>query len=167
MINLRKILVTTDLSEFSLAAMEYAASLGLLFTSKLYLLYVAEDAPLVLPTLHGLDAEVQGFDNQSPHTASQDLERFVTLHLNPDWKVIPVVRSGSPPDEITRFALEEGIDLIVMATHGRTGFQHVLLGSIAEKIVRASSVPVLTVKPHPVREPIINNEDIESELHLR
>jgi nucleotide-binding universal stress UspA family protein len=167
MINLRKILVTTDLSEFSLAAMEYAASLGLLFTSKLYLLYVAEDAPLVLPALHGLDTDVQGLENQSPRDPSHDLERFVRLHLNPDWKVIPVVRNGNPSDEITRFAMEEGIDLIVMATHGRTGLQHVLLGSIAERIVRTSSVPVLTVKPQPVREPIINNEDIESELHLR
>ncbi|MDH3251316.1 MAG: universal stress protein [Ignavibacteria bacterium] len=167
MINLRKILVTTDLSEFSLAAMEYASSLGLLFTSRLYLLYVSEETPLVLPTLHGLDTDIQALESRSPNDAQGELARFVTMHVKPDWKVVPVVRTGSPPEEINKFAVEEGIDLIVMATHGRTGFQHVLLGSIAEKIVRTSMVPVLTVKPHPVREPLINNEDIESELHLR
>ncbi len=167
MVNLRKIVVTTDLSGFSLAAMDFAASLRLLYSSKLYLLYVSEESPVVLPTLHGLETDVEGLRQRMAQDANVELERFMTLHVNPDLNIIPVVRMGHPSDEIIAFAREEGIDLIVMATHGRTGFEHVLLGSIAEKVVRNSPVPVLTIKPASVREPILNSEDIEHELHLR
>ena len=54
-----------------------------------------------------------------------------------------------------------------MATHGRTGVKHVLMGSVAEKVVRLSAVPVLTVKPLPIRESLLREEDVENELHLR
>jgi nucleotide-binding universal stress UspA family protein len=165
MVYLRKILVTTDLSDFSLAAIEYAASFGLLYSSKLYLLHVADTTPSAF-TLQGLDSRgkhcQQGVDPR--HT--QQLEEFALKKLNADMKLTLVVRNGVPADEIQRFAEEEGIDLIVMATHGRTGLKHIVLGSVAEKVVRLSTVPVLTVKPHPLRENILQNEDIESELHL-
>jgi hypothetical protein len=59
------------------------------------------------------------------------------------------------------------VDLIVMATHGRTGVKHALMGSVAEKVVRISTVPVLTVKPFPIRESVLRDEDVENELHLR
>jgi len=167
MINLRKIVITTDLSGFSLAALEFASSLGLLFTSKLYLLYVSEEVPVILPTLHGLETDTEGLRHRIARDAADDLKSFMKLSVNPDLNLIPVVRNGHASDEIIAFAKEEGVDLIVMATHGRTGFQHVLLGSIAEKIVRNSPVPVLTVKPASVRDPIIKNEDVESELHIR
>jgi nucleotide-binding universal stress UspA family protein len=57
------------------------------------------------------------------------------------------VRRGNPHDEITRYAADEHADLIVMATHGRTGLAHVLLGSVAEKVVQHADIPVLTIKP--------------------
>jgi nucleotide-binding universal stress UspA family protein len=57
------------------------------------------------------------------------------------------VALGHPADAIVRVAQERGVDLIVMSTHGRTGLQHVLLGSVAEKVVRLAPCPVLTVKP--------------------
>ena len=68
---------------------------------------------------------------------------------------------------ILRYADEEGVDMIVMATHGRAGLRHAVLGSVAEKVVRLSHVPVLAVKPRPVRENLLRNEDIEKDLHLR
>ena len=61
----------------------------------------------------------------------------------------------------------EHIDLVVMATHGRTGLKHVLMGSVAEKVARMSTAPVLTVKPRAVREYIIAAEDVEHDLHIR
>jgi nucleotide-binding universal stress UspA family protein len=69
--------------------------------------------------------------------------------------------------EIRKFAEEEGVDLVVIATHGRTGLKHIVMGSVAERTVRHSSIPVLTVKPHPLRETILKNEDVERDLHLR
>jgi nucleotide-binding universal stress UspA family protein len=57
------------------------------------------------------------------------------------------MRRGNPHDEITRYAADEQADMIVMATHGRTGLAHVLLGSVAEKVVQHADIPVLTIKP--------------------
>jgi nucleotide-binding universal stress UspA family protein len=56
------------------------------------------------------------------------------------------IRVGKPEDEIVRFALENAVDLIVMGTHGRTGLAHMLVGSVAERVVRSSKVPVLTIR---------------------
>ena len=148
MVFLRRILVTTDLSQHSLEAMEYASSFGLLYSSHIFLLHVAE----------GGKGKDEGLEV---------LSGFAAEHLSPEQRVTLVVRVGSAAEEIVRFALEEAIDLIVMATHGRTGFQHMVLGSVAEKVVRLANSPVLTVKPTPVRERILWKEDVERELHLR
>ena len=56
------------------------------------------------------------------------------------------LRLGKPEDEIIKFATENAIDLIVMGTHGRTGLEHMLVGSVAERVVRGSTVPVLTIR---------------------
>jgi nucleotide-binding universal stress UspA family protein len=147
---LKKILVTTDLSQYSLEALEYAQSFGLLYASRIFLLYVEEHA--------------------HPRTESQAaaaLAEFVAKNVDPDLRITQVVRNGHPAAEIRKFSQEENVDLIVMATHGRTGVKHALLGSVAEKVVRLATVPVLAVKPLPVRESILREEDVESELHLR
>jgi len=147
---LKKILVTTDLSPYSLEALEYAQSFGLLYASRIFLLYVDEHA-----------------HQKSGGQAVASLAEFVARNVDADVKLTQVVRSGHAASEIRKFSLEEHVDLIVMATHGRTGVKHALLGSVAEKVVRLSAIPVLTVKPLPVRESVLRDEDVESELHLR
>lgn len=150
MVYLKKILVTTDLSQYSLAALEYARSFGLLYASRIFLLFVDDHA-----------------HHKSGPQGVAALADFVSRNVDPDIKIVQAVRTGHAAAEITRFSREENVDLIVMATHGRTGVKHALLGSVAEKVVRISAVPVLTVKPLPVRESILMDEDVESELHLR
>ncbi len=152
MMYLRKILVPTDLSEHSLAAMEYAASFGLLYSSTLFLLYVIDSREV---------------HHHGEEEARKALDAFILKHISPDISLVPVIRRGHPSFEIRKFAQQEGVDLIVMATHGRTGLRHILMGSVAERTVRHSSVPVLTVKPPPLREGILKDEDVEKELHLR
>jgi nucleotide-binding universal stress UspA family protein len=159
MIFLKKILVTTDLSPFSLAALEYAASFGMLYTSKLYLLHVHEGK-------EGQHGKVAGGEHGDDETRAA-LDEFVRMNVPAQTRLLPVVRRGNPAEEIKRFAQEEGIDLIVMATHGRTGLRHMVMGSVAERVVRLCGVPVLTVKPHPFREIMIQSEDVERDLHLR
>ena len=67
-------------------------------------------------------------------------------------RAVPVIRkSDAPAEEIVKYAHAEHMDLIVMGTHGRPGFSHLLMGSVAEKVVRAAPCPVLTVR-HPERE---------------
>jgi nucleotide-binding universal stress UspA family protein len=148
MIFLKKILMTTDLSQYSLAALEYASSLGLLYASKVFLLYVVES----------------GKDAAAGRAA---LAEFMQRNIGSEISLVPVVRHGHPVIEIKQFAEQEDVDLIVMATHGRTGVRQLFMGSVAEKVVRLSSVPVLTVKPRPIRESILDDTDIEKELHLR
>jgi nucleotide-binding universal stress UspA family protein len=148
MVYLKNILVTTDLSRYSLCGMEHALSFGLLYASKITLLHVV-DSP------KGIKA------------GEEALADFAERNLSQERTVVQAVRSGSPAEVIKRFAEEEGVDLIVMATHGRTGLHHILLGSVAEKVVRLSKVPVLTIKPGPLRDSILRDEDIETELHIR
>jgi nucleotide-binding universal stress UspA family protein len=165
MITLKRILVPTDLSEHSLAALEYAVSFGLLYNARLFLLFVA-DLPLVPPVRsHRPDPETERRPATSEHL--QALRSLMDEHVPPALPCTPVVRAGVPAEEIRRFALEEHADLVVMATHGRTGLRHIVMGSVAEMVVRLSAVPVLTIKPSTLRESVIRHEDIENELHLR
>ncbi len=162
MVFLRKILVTTDLSEFSLAAWEYASTASIFFNAEIFLLYVYEGSTKT----HG-DRDTRGHTHDTQEDALKALREFAQGSISSGLRVTTVVRPGIPADEIIRFAEQEGIDLIVIATHGRTGLRHIMMGSVAEKIVRLSSIPVLSVKPGAFREKFLKDEDIESELHLR
>jgi nucleotide-binding universal stress UspA family protein len=164
MVYLQKILVTTDLSEFSLAAMDHASTFGLLYAAELSIMYVAE------PANHRSSKGPQGADpaHQKPlEEAAHNLARFVERNIKADTHARQIVRLGNPAAEICKFVADEHVDLVVMATHGRTGLKHVLMGSVAEKVVRMSTAPVLTVKPRVVREYIIAAEDVEHDLHIR
>ncbi|MBI5473885.1 MAG: universal stress protein [Ignavibacteriae bacterium] len=166
MVYLKKILITTDLSEHSAAAFEHAFSLGLLYASKMFVLHVVEEAHARF-RLPGHEEDVQQQSTRLEAEGLVKLNQFVLSHVGTERKIHPIVRIGIPEREILSFAEEEGLDLVVMATHGWTGLKHIVLGSVAEKVVRHSSVPVLTVKPKPMQEPVVRREDVESELHLK
>jgi universal stress protein A len=162
---IKKILVPTDLSEISIAAVDYAASLAETYGAKIYMLYVIEREPSHslppaedYPEASAVAAEEEG---------KRNLHRFVYWKLKEIRGVVEIVRVGKPETEIPRFAEEEGIDLIVMATHGRTGLAHVLMGSVAERVVRTSLVPVMTVKPESFQHYLVTEKDIEEDLHLK
>ena len=93
---------------------------------------------------YGLPAD---FDDRMRASA----ERALLDLPNPEWasskRVVRGLRQGSPFVEIVQSARENKIDLIVMGTHGRSGVQHMLIGSVAEKVVRKAGCPVLTVRP--------------------
>lgn len=166
MIHLRKILVTTDLSDYSLAGFEHALSFGLLYGAKVFVLHVAPAPPSLL-TLYGVEADLQLQSTRTEEETVEKLNRFIAGHFGADCKLISVVRMGVAEEEIIRFAEEERVDLIVLATHGWTGMKHIFMGSVAEKLVRHSSIPVLTVKPEQMQDEIVRDEDVEEELHLR
>ena len=161
---IKKILVPTDLSDFSIAAVEYATSIAEMFEAQVYMLYVIDgEQNVAFPMVDRYSETILKDDEEK---AKDQLHKFVYWKLREFGNVIEVVRRGKAYTEIPRFAEEEGIDLIVMATHGRTGLAHVLLGSVAEKVVRTSSVPVTTVKPREFQKPLITEEDVEEDLHL-
>ena len=141
----KNILVPTDFSDYSAAAVEHASTFAVMYNARLHVLHVVKD-PSSPPVRHSVsDAE-----NVPPyrHIPTEDeLRTFVDRWLTRQSKVIQVVKYGQPYKEIVKYAHAEDIDLIVIATHGRTGLTHMLIGSVAEKIVRFSTIPVLTVKP--------------------
>jgi nucleotide-binding universal stress UspA family protein len=166
MVNLKRILLTTDLSEESLAALDYANTLSLLYGARLTVLHVDNVTPPAMYTIHVPDYEGGQFQHDALDHARKALEEFARIHIPSSVNIVLEVRLGKPVEEINRYVEEAGIDLIVMATHGRTGLKHVMMGSVAEKVVRTASVPVLTVKPRKLRDRMIQIEDIEDELHV-
>lgn len=166
MVIVRKILVPTDMSEQSLAAIEYASTFGLLYGAKLYLLHVTDYYVPLVPAAHGLSEDAGSLHEAMEGDKAAELNTFLEKNVNPFLGFKPVVRSGAPAEEIAGFAEEEGIDLIVMTTHGWKGLRHVLTGSVAEKVIRISDVPVLTVKSRQVKEEMISNQDVELQLHI-
>ena len=141
---IQKIVVPTDFSQLSLGVVDFIRS-GFP-EAEIVLLHVIEAAPLLaFPTVDRA-SETSLRDEEAP--VLRELTAIAaSLSGGARTAVGASVRRGDPAREIAAAALEEGADLIVLATHGRTGLAHVFLGSVAETTVRLSTVPVLTVRP--------------------
>lgn len=152
MINLKRILVPVDFSPTSEAALSYGIALARAFDAKLFLLHVPEHP--------GVAAEAEypiGIYETMKNAASQRLGGLLTAEEAHDLQPEYAMRIGHAPDEIVRFAADQGVSLIVMGTHGREGVARVMVGSVAETVVRRASCPVLTVHS-PEREFVLNEE---------
>ena len=149
MINLKRILVPTDFSETSAAALRYAIALARRFAARIYLLNVS-DYPNIADDADEAEDPISIFEAMQ-NTANDRLRLLLTEEEVQELQPGYGIRIGHPADEIVRYAHEHAVDLIVMGTHGRTGIKHLVLGSIAEKVVRLASCPMLTVH-HPARE---------------
>ncbi len=134
-----RILVATDFSADARKALEWAQLLANTFRAKLVLLHVIDICSLaeIAPATAGLDP-LHIFREQA-HKCMRELKVLV-----PDAETI--VREASPRPVIVDAALELNCQMIVMGTHGRSGLAHLLLGSVAEYVVRNSKVPVLTIR---------------------
>ena len=151
MIKLQKILVPIDFSEKSLHAFRYGREFAVRFQTELHLLHVMQDLVAVVPE-PGLAFAPQGDYMRDLRVSTEKAMReFIDDHAPQGVQIVQELREGPPFVEIIRYAREAEIDLIVMGTHGRTGLAHVLLGSVAEKVVRKANCPILTVR-HPEHE---------------
>lgn len=145
----RRILLSTDFSETAACATEMAIMMAKTFNATLDVLHVMEseipmisDGMVYLPPNYFEELEKQ---------AAEKLEDVIPREDRDKMAVTLALRSGSPFVEIIRYAREQKMDLIVMGTHGRGAVAHVLMGNVAEKVVRKANCPVLTVK-HPQHE---------------
>ncbi|MCD6460741.1 universal stress protein [bacterium] len=148
MIGYKNILFPTDFSEFSNIALEHAVFIARKSSAKLYLLHIIEmflpDPNAVLGVYENVADFYDGFEKKAQ-------DRLNQLKLDERLKDLTVeaqIRLGKPFIEIIKFSKDLCIDCIVMGTHGQSALEHVFFGSTAEKIVRKSYCPVLTVK-HP------------------
>ena len=140
----KKILVPTDFSVHSAEALRYAADLSKRYEGSLLLLHVYQPVAYALPDGYVLYTEKQfaammsEFENQLEKAKADALAAGAT-------RVETRMFHGVASTDIVGLAGREDFDLIVMGTHGRTGVKHVLVGSVAERVVRKAPCPVLTV----------------------
>lgn len=134
-----KILVPTDFSAPSIDALHYARELASGRGATLIALHVVDP-------FHPDWRMDTGTLQRAAHAQAQHRLQELLARELPGARAIPELREGHPVEEITAVARKCGADLIVIATHGRSGLQHVLLGSVAERVVRQAPCPVLVVR---------------------
>jgi len=141
MIQLNRILVPTDFSQFSAEATKYACAFVERFGSELHVIHVStldtEFGPQFLPD----------YIEQLQQEEDDALAAVPDVEWAEGRSVVRKRLSGKPFLEIIRYAKHNDIDMIVMGTHGHSGLAHMLIGSVAEKVVRKSPCAVLTVRP--------------------
>ena len=147
MIKLKKILFPTDFSESSMEALNYDLSFAREYGAKLEVLHVVNEKiyseGLNLPRVVSIDE----LDREMTKEAERKLKVLIPTESQEGLEWETVIKKGNPFLEIIRYAHENDVDLIIIGTHGRSGFEHIIFGSTAEKVVRKAPCPVLSVKP--------------------
>jgi len=143
----RKVLFCTDFSENSHAGGQWALDFAHAFGAGLIILHVINSSRLGFPAFEsGVALDLQDLLDSIQESVGKAFEEELEKSRRVLSDVSAYSRTGVPAVEIVRFADEESVDLIVMGTHGWTGFKHLILGSTAENVVRTARCPVLTVK---------------------
>lgn len=149
MTSFQRILVATDFSETSAYAVKYAIEMAKTFGAGLHVLHVLEtEIPLMVD---GIAYLPPGIIEEIEKSAASQLEQVIPPEERNKLSVTLALRRGSAFLEIIGYARDQKMDLIVIGTHGRGAIAHVLLGNVAEKVVRKAPCPVLTIR-HPQHE---------------
>ena len=138
----KKILAPTDFSEPSYYALDMAVELAEHFNAELHLLHI-------VPPLHvvpvPVNVEIPLYEAEMREAAERSMEELMEQRIPKSLTVFASVVWGDPADEIINYQKEKGVDLIVIATHGRSGWKRFVFGSVTEKVVRIPTCPVLTI----------------------
>jgi len=150
---IKRILIPVDFSADSLKALAYARDFAKPFGAELCVLYVVEPIYYATPAdMYATSPNIAMLIDEQQRVGAQQLAR-----INADLKkrgatVRTLQKTGSAAQSIVDTAKTLKADLIIMGTHGRTGFAHMLMGSVAEKVVRTAGCPVLTVRPEAAKK---------------
>lgn len=155
----KRILCPTDFSIHSAAAVEYACCLAKAWNAKVYFLHVEED---ITPYDAGFGGYVFGIADLEEEQA----ELLKVRPADPETECEHFSVVGHPAEAIIEFAKTHDVDLIVLGTHGRTGVVRMVVGSVAEKVIRNSDCPVLTVR-QPVNPPVCPPADMPAADNAR
>lgn len=146
--NIKKVLIPIDFSDYSKNSLRYSVNFTRCFNAELILIYVIE--PVIYPPDFSMgQIAVPAVDVDIDKRASEELKKLAKTEIPADMKVKTLVKTGKPFVEIIETAAAENIDLIIIASHGHSGVEHILFGSTADKVVRKAPCPVLTL-----REPV-------------
>lgn len=152
MIKLGRILFPYDFSELSLHGFSHARSFAEAYHAELHVLHVVDEASQYWMAMGPNSVPMGPPPGELIAASKQEMEKFLREHLaDAPFPVVSEVQMGRPFMEIIRYAREKEIDMIILGTHGHSGLKHVLLGSVAERVVRKAPCPVLTIR-HPEHE---------------
>ncbi|MCX5812857.1 MAG: universal stress protein [Proteobacteria bacterium] len=141
----KKIVCPIDFSEFTNDIIKYAVSLAKKYDAELHFFHVIPNLNYFTPYESFLTPEnLVLIEKNIEKEVEKDFEKIIK---GIDISVIKVIKTGVTFIEIIDYIKEENIDLVVMGTHGRSGIEHILIGSVAEKILRRSPCPVLIIRP--------------------
>jgi nucleotide-binding universal stress UspA family protein len=151
MIALKTVLVATDFSETSGVALRYAKAFAHAFGAALHVLHVVQE-PFAQPwAVEAYGFSLATLQDEWVREAKERIETTLSAEERTSLRAELATRLGHPVVEILKYAADHSIDLIVIGTHGRGPLGHMVMGSVAERIVRKATCPVLTVH-HPERE---------------
>lgn len=154
MIKIEKILVPTDFSKFSTHALNYAVAFARNFNARIILLHITSEKEMdaIRQVSSYLEpGKLEDLLRERESDDRKELDAFIPPEMKKGIEVEMVHKVGIPFVEIIKTAKEKAVDVIVIATHGRSGLSHILFGSVAEKVVRKAPCPVLSIR-HPEHE---------------
>lgn len=140
-----KILTAIDFSESSEHAFEYALTLAIQFQAELLIMHVINE-PVDLRGFYVPHISFEQLEKEIEEGAQKMMEKFCQTRMGDFTNYQTAIVTGIPNEEIIRKAADTGSSLIVLGTHGRTGLDHIIFGSTAERVVRGASCPVLTIR---------------------
>ncbi|MCS7200079.1 MAG: universal stress protein [Caldimicrobium sp.] len=144
---IRKILVPVDFSEVAPVVAKWAKGFAKQMKAKIIVAYVLED----LSTYEGIYVDIKTLtelENTLLEGAKKSMEDFIKENFSDYTEVETVIEKGDVVETLIRIAQDQGVDLIVMGTHGRKGLDKILFGSVAEGVVKNSPIPVVTINPY-------------------
>jgi nucleotide-binding universal stress UspA family protein len=147
----KKLLFPIDFSEVSPKMAPWALKVAKKFSSEIHLLFVARRLEH-LASIYVEQVSIEDFENEVIRGAEEKIEEFANTHFHgyPACKTRVVL--GDAAEEILNYVKAEEIDLIVIGTHGRKGIDRILFGSVAERVIKMSPVPVMSINPYRMRE---------------
>jgi nucleotide-binding universal stress UspA family protein len=146
MLPIKNILCPTDFSEPSYEALSVANELATHFGAELYLLHVVAPVPQVVANVGPSAFNINTYRMELEKDARTQLDGLIKENISQEILAHSIVTHGNPAERILQITADKDtMDLVVIATHGKSGWRHTLFGSVAERVVRLSPIPVLTI----------------------
>ena len=142
-----KILFPVDLSEASPKIAPLVLMVAKTFSSEIHLLFVARRLEY-FSSIYVTHVSIQNFEEEIVKGAEKRMEEFIETYFHgyPDCKTRVVI--GDPSEEIVNYIESESMDLVIIGTHGRKGIERIMFGSVANRVIRRSPIPVLSINPY-------------------
>jgi len=149
MIEIKKVLFPLDLTENSSKILPYVLSVSEKYDSMIYLVHVVQDLNK-WGTIYVPHTSMDIFQKEAIQGAQKAMDKVCEEQLQSCPNFQKILVSGDPAEEILRTVDSEGIDLVIMGTHGRKGLEHTLFGSVTENVVKKCPAPVLVINPYKI-----------------